>query len=291
MDGQVSQLCIINIDGSDLKVVYEVPYLIEAPNWTSDGKWLVFNTNGQLWKLAVKGESEPILINTGSIQSANNDHLISPDGKHIYFSAKPAHTGYIYHVPFEGGEPRQITADVAPGAQLGHWLHGISPDGGTLVYTRTYPINGNRWAGGDIYTISVDGQKEIQITDSVAYDDGPEFSPDGQWIYYNSGKGNSAQIWRIATTGSKQTEQITHDERVNWFPHISPDGEWIVYLSYEKGTWGHPRNRNVILRRVRPDGTEKADVIELFGGQGTINVNSWAPDSQHFAFVRFPVKE
>ncbi|MCG8585961.1 MAG: hypothetical protein MI757_14735, partial [Pirellulales bacterium] len=246
--GQVSQLTIVNVDGSGLRIRYQVPHKIEAPNWTKDGKWLIFNSKGRLWKLALEGDGPPRQIDTGRITSCNNDHLLSPDGRWIYFSAAP---GHIYAVPFEGGTPRRITNDSPPEQQVGCWLHGVSPDGKTLVYTRTYAINGKRWAGSDIYAIPVAGGKDRAIVKTEkSKEDGPEFSPDGKWIYFNSTQSGSDQIWRIPVGGG-EAEQITDDDRVNWFPHFSPDGEWIVYLSYGPGTRGHPLNRDVILRRMR----------------------------------------
>ena len=82
-------------------------------------------------------------------------------------------------------------------------------------------------------------------------------------------------------------EQLTHDLRVNWFPHPSPDGRSVVYLSYPPATQGHPADRDVILRLMNPDGSQQRDLLAFRGGQGTINVNSWAPNSRRLAFVAY----
>ena len=100
----------------------------------------------------------------------------------------------------------------------------------------------------------------------------------------------SMQIWRMHPDGSAQ-EQVTSDDLNNWFPHISPDGKWLVFLSYGKEVEGHPENKDVMLRIMplkdgRIDG--KIEVLaKLFGGQGTINVPSWSPDSKQLAFVSY----
>jgi TolB protein len=290
LPGQVAQLRTIAIDGSDAKLVLTTPQRIEAPNWTPDGKWLVYNSAGGLLKIAADGSGEPQPIPTGSVRTVNNDHLLSPDGKTIYLSA----SGHLYAVPFAGGEPRRISNEPPPDRKYRCFLHGISPDGRTLAYVRvTDSGRADIPPRSDIYTISADGGADVQLTDTPAPDDGPEYSPDGRWIYFNSElnaqRAGHAQIYRMKPDGTG-VEQLTHDDRVNWFPHVSPDGQWVVYLSYPAGTTGHPADKDVILRRMRPDGSEQADVVACFGGQGTINVNSWAPDSRRFAYVAYPIQ-
>jgi Tol biopolymer transport system component len=88
--------------------------------------------------------------------------------------------------------------------------------------------------------------------------------------------------------GSNQ-EQLTFDEYNNWFPHPSPDRKWAVILTYEKDVEGHPANKDVMLRLIPYDGGKPETVVKLFGGQGTINVHSWSPDSKQFAFVSYEI--
>ncbi|WMT85856.1 biopolymer transporter Tol [Pelagibacterium sp. 26DY04] len=258
--------------------------VIEAPNWTPDGQWLIFNAGGELWRMPADGSAEPDPIDTGSIRRLNNDHVLSPDGQTIYMSNND---GHLYAVPIAGGQPRKVSNTHS--VYFRHYLHGISPDGETLCYVA---VEGDEPRRANIFTIPADGGPDTRLSDISEPNDGPEFSPDGEWIYFNSERAvtepGHAQIFRMRPDGTG-IEQLTHDERVNWFPHPSPDGEWIVYLSYPQGTLGHPADRHVILRRMRPDGSEMADVAAFFGGQGTINVNSWAPDSRRFAFVAYPV--
>lgn len=286
--GQVARLTTIGIDGSDPRVVYQTSDVIEAPNWSSDGKWLVFNSKGSLWRIAADGGTQPEKIATGDVQDVNNDHVLSPDSRTIYFSAG----GHLYAVPFAGGQPRRVSNEHPPEEQFHYFLHGISPDGQTLAYVGVSAVNGKPWGRLDLFTIPAAGGPDTRLSDTTAADDGPEYSPDGKWIYFNSElnakvKGH-AQCFRMKPDGTG-VEQLTHDERVNWFPHLSPDGRWIVYLSFPPGSTGHPANKDVILRRMKPDGSEPADIIALLGGQGTINVNSWSPDSRRFAYVAFPI--
>ncbi len=284
--GQVAEIVTMGIDGSDPRVVLQTTEIVEAPNWTPDGKWLVYNSKGGLWRIPVEGGGS-LQIDTGEVKGANNDHVLSPDGRIIYFSAGP----HFYAVPFEGGAPRRVSNEHPVELQFKSFLHGISPDGRTLAFVGVSAENGDAWGRLDLYTVPAAGGPETRLTDTPAPDDGPEYSPDGNWIYFNSELHarvpGHAQCYRIKTDGTG-VEQLTHDERVNWFPHISPDGKWVVYISFPPGTVKHPADKDVILRRMRPDGSEQADVVAFLGGQGTINVNSWSPDSKRFAFVRYP---
>jgi TolB protein len=285
-NNRVAQLTTMAIDGTEKRVVLQSQG-IEAPNWSRDGKWLVFNGRGSLWRFPVKGgkPAEPIPI--GDAMSVNNDHVLSPDGKTIYFSAM----GHLYAVPIEGGLARRISNDQAPERQFKYYLHGISPDGKTLAYVGAEMANGDSHGLLNLYTIPAAGGPDTRLTHHPQFDDGPEYSSDGKWIYFNSElnakQPGHAQCYRMKPDGTG-IEQLTHDERVNWFPHISPDGNWIVYISFPPGTVHHPANKDIILRRMKPDGSQQADLIRFNGGQGTINVNSWSPDSKRFAFVMYP---
>ncbi|MBI3693570.1 MAG: TolB family protein [Acidobacteria bacterium] len=257
------------------EIIYDEPRLFEAPNWSRDGRYLLVNSEGRLWKLPVEGGT-PQVVATGAVNRINNDHGISPDGKWFAISA-----GHIYLVPATGGEPRQVTSATPS------YYHGWSLDGSTLVYCAQ---RGNNF---DIYSISRDGGPEQRLTTHAAHDDGPDYTSDGRWIYFNSDRSGNFDIWRIPAQGAgpndARAERVTSDEWEDWFPHPSPDGKWLVFLSYEKGTKGHPANQNVLLRRM-PLGGGKAETIrKMLGGQGSINVNSWAPDSKRFAYVRYSV--
>jgi TolB protein len=268
-------------------VVYVAPERFEAPNWTHDGTSFLFNRNGSIYRLPVDG-GEPALINTGFANRCNNDHGISPDQTSLAISdqSQGDNQSIVYIVPIEGGVPRRITQK-----SPSYW-HGWSPDGKTLAFV------GQRNDEFDIYTISITGGEETRLTTAKGLDDGPEYSPDGKYIYFNSERTGHMQIWRMRADGSGQ-EQVLDDGWNDWFPHISPDGKWIIFLSYEPDVKGHSENKDVMLRMV-PLIDEKAVegkvmsvkvvisvVAKLFGGQGTINVPSWSPDSKEVAFVSY----
>jgi Tol biopolymer transport system component len=259
----------------DRRVLYHTTDHIEAPNWSRDGLYLLFNRNGRICKLPATG-GELQVLDTGSAIHCNNDHGISPDGKLLAISDQSADDkkSRIYVLPVTGGTPRLVTPN-APS----YW-HGWSPDGKTLAYCA------ERNGEFDIYTIPAEGGEEKRLTTATGLDDGPDYSPDGKYIYFNSNRTGLMQIWRMKADGSEQ-EQFTNDEYNNWFPHPSPDGKSVVFLSYAKDVTGHPENKDVMLRLIPAQGGPMQVLAKLFGGQGTINVPSWSPESLRVAFVSY----
>ena len=274
-----STLETITIDSADRRVAYLAPGRFEAPNWTRDGGAFLFNREGHIERLAV-GSDKLMIIDTGSANRCNNDHGISPDATQLAISdnSQGDHESLVYIVPIAGGAPRRIT-EKSPS----YW-HGWSPDGKTLAFV------GQRNGEFDIYAIPAAGGEETRLTTAKGLDDGPEYSPDGKYIYFNSERTGHMQIWRMKPDGSQQ-EQVFTDDLNNWFPHISPDGKWMVFLTYGADVSGHPENKDVMLRLMSldPKATDKKITVlaKLFGGQGTINVPSWSPDSTQVAFVSY----
>lgn len=271
-----SIVCTADAAGRNEKVVATLPGRWEAPNWSRDGKYLLLNSGGAIYRLPL-ADPKPVKVDTGEITRINNDHGISPDGKTYAISA-----GQIYLLPATGGTPKQIT-----NATPSYW-HGWSPDGKTLAFCAQRDKN------FDLYAIPAAGGMEQRLTSHPGYDDGPDYSPDGKYIWFNSLRSGSWDIWRIPATGAgpddAQAERITWDDWEDWFPHPSPDGRWIVFISFDRGTVGHPPDKQVRLRRLDPKTGRIETILEFFGGQGTINVNSWAPDSTRFAYVRYEWK-
>jgi TolB protein len=269
-----STLEVVDIASKNRRVIYHAPGVLEAPNWTPDGRSFLFNAKGRIYRLPGAG-GEPQLVDTGFADRCNNDHGLSPDGKQLAISHHgPDRKSRIYVVPVAGGVPKQLTP-LGPS----YW-HGWSPDGRTMVYCA------ERDGEFDVYAMPTAGGPEKRLTTAPGLDDGPEYSPDGKYVYFNSVRTGRMQIWRMRPDGGGQ-EQVTEDEYNNWFPHPSPDGKWVVFLSYAKDVEGHPANKDVLLRLL-PLGSGPVQVLaKVFGGQGTINVPSWSPDSRRVAFVSY----
>ena len=282
-----STLEILDVDSGNRRVVHVSKDKFEAPNWSRDGSFLVYNAGGKLYRIPVEGGA-PEEINTGPYINNNNDHGISPDGTQLIISDQSAEDNQsrIYVLPIEGSDaPREVASH--PSAPS-YW-HGWSPDGDMIVYTAQRPAVSPAY---NLWAKRLSGGDEFRLTDSGGLDDGADFSPDGEWIYFNSTRSGAMQIWKIRPDGSEPT-QVTFDENYrDWFPHPSPDGEKIIMVSFglDVDLGDHPPNRDVWLRVMPADGSAPPRVVtKLFGGQGTINVPSWSPDSSKVAFVSYRI--
>ena len=287
-----SRLFVYDLRDGSSKLVYTDDSIWEAPNWSPDGKYLISNHNDGIYKLVLKsdGTATPVKLAIPAEYHCNNDKALSPDGKKLAFSATPPGD--------KGSEVLLADADGTHLQQMTHsypsYFHGWSPDSKTLAYVAQRNGSGQY----DIYSISVNGGPEKQLTENIHQDDGPDYSPDGKWIYINSDRSGKEAAWRFPATGAgpddAKAEMVVNDSLEDWFPHISPDGKKLVYIGYPAGTPTHnPRNVHIALKlaTIENDSVSKTPktLVEATGGQGTMNVNSWAPDSQHFAYVTYEV--
>ncbi|MBA4167491.1 MAG: TolB family protein [Chitinophagaceae bacterium] len=271
-----SNIELLEVASGKRNIIYTSAKSLQAPNWTTDGKSLVYNSEGLMYNFNL-ATLQPVIIPTGSIKNNNNDHVMSLDGKMLGLSSAVQQLGgsVIYTVSVAGGTPKQITPK-GPS-----YLHGWSPDGKNLVFT------GQRNNEFDIYSVPATGGKETKLTTAKGLDDGPEYTPDGKFIYFNSNRTGTMQIWRMKPDGSEQ-EPITHGDYQDWFPHISPDGKWIVFVSFlkeEARSDDHPFYKHVYLRLLPIEGGVPKVIAYVYGGQGTMNTPSWSPDSKRIAFI------
>lgn len=278
-----SILCLLDIETGEITEKKRFDHRMEAPFFRGENE-LLYNENGRIFRLLTdSGETEE--IPTGFCDRCNNDHVLSPDGTMLAVSHASAEDrlSRIYILGLEPPSPPRLITPLGPS-----YLHGWSPDGRTLAYCASR--NGEY----DVYTVPAEGGEERRLTDTPGLDDGPEYSPDGRYIYFNSVRSGLMDCWRMDADG-KNPLRLTDNGRNNWFPHISPDGSVIAYISYDPAEvqpGEHPANKNVQIRCIRPDGTDDRCLVKFFGGQGSLNVNSFAPDSRRLAFVRYePVEE
>ncbi|WP_284975703.1 biopolymer transporter Tol [Arthrobacter sp. efr-133-TYG-104] len=285
---QASQRCevwIASVTGESHLVYSTDELLLEAPNWTLDGAALVLNGGGKLWTLDVSG-GKPAEVPLTGVPDLNNDHVLGPDGERIFLSAND---GHIYRASLQGGAATRITGDDGSF----HFLHGVSPDGKELAYVGIEA--GDFTKPGRLMIMNSDGGPATMVDVGTGHCDGPEYSPDGEWLYFNtesfSTAAGHAQLARLRTDGTG-FERLLESTTVDWFPHLSPDGHYASYIRFPNGTKGHPADLRVDVVLVST-GDWKTPLHEwpLFGGQGTLNVNSWSPDSERFAFVAYPLAD
>lgn len=280
----LSVLETIDIASTDRRVAYRAATHFEAPNWARDGSFLLVNQSengtGRMvhldWNQAKLSATDPTPINAGPQRHVNNDHGLSPDGTELAVSdnSDPDGNSRVYLLPVRGGTPREITP-TGPS----YW-HGWSPDGKTLAFV------GQRSGEFDIYTVPVRGGTQTRLTTAPGLDDGPEYSSDGATIFFCSVRSGHMQLWRMHADGTGQQQLLT-SETDDWFPHVSPDGKLVAYVSFAKNTEGHPPNKDVEVRVLDLATGKVRTLAKLFGGQGTLNVPSWSPDSTRLAFVSY----
>lgn len=287
-DNTDSILCTMDVETGEETVLHEFPGIIEAPNWLNDGNTLLYNADGKIYRYEIdKDHVEQ--VDTGFCVQCNNDHVPSPDNQLLAVSCMPpeltdgTYESHIYVLPMTGGEPKDLTG---PGLS---YLHGWSPDGKELAYCAFRKKPEEETMRIEICTIPSDGGEETCLTDGKGYNDGPEYSPDGKHIWFNSTRSGLMQVWRMNRDGSGLI-QMTDSDANNWFGHVSPDGKHVIYLTFAKGELEpneHLPNMYVSLGMMDYDGQNKKKLLDLFGGQGSINVNSWAPDSRRIAYVKY----
>jgi TolB protein len=285
--GQLTQVWIADVETASARLVHTTDsVLLEAPNWCPDGDALLLNGDGLLWRLAIGPDVSLTQVPLDGLPPLNNDHVIDAVRAVLYLSAND---GHIYSAALTGGNAVRITHDPS----RYHFLHGVSPDGTTLAFVEL-PV-GDFAAAGRLALVAATGGQTRYPEAGTRHIDGPEYSPDGAWLYLNTEEFDSraghAQLARVPADGGAR-EQLVRSETVDWFPHLSPDGNYATYLSFATGTLGHPADLDVEVRVVGTSNWAQVLVrFPVFGGQGTLNVNSWSPDSRRFAYVAYPIEQ
>jgi TolB protein len=283
-----SRIMIYDLATKASTPVHEADSVWEAPNWSRDGRFLLSNSGGRLYRIPVDRSGPPEAINLDSSLRCNNDHDFSPDGRQIAISASsPSSRQSQVYVADADGSNLRLMVSGAPS-----YFHGWSPDGKYLAFVANR--DGKQY---DLYRVPSAGGEEERLTTDPAYDDGTDYSRDGKWIYFNSNRGGGWNIWRLPPDGAgrddRKAQRVTGDDLEDWFPHPSPDGKSLLFLSFPHGTEGHnDRGLRVQLRMIPLPGDSieveaPRVLVEVVGGQGTINVNSWSPDSSKFAYVTY----
>lgn len=272
----ISELCVFTVETGSVEVVLRHDGHIEAPNWHPKG-YLIVNGGGEIYRVPLHA---PKLerIDTGFARACNNDHGVSPDGRRLAISDKTEHgESCIYVMPIEGGTPEKVTS------AWPSWFHGWAPDGQSITY-----VGAQRRDRVVRPYVLVPGEAETELVDGFDHIDGPDFTPEGAWIWFNGERDGAVDLWRVRPDGGA-LERMTEGETVDWFPHPSPCGRHVVFIAYPPGTVGHPFGVEVELCLMPQEGGAVRSLGRIFGGQGCLNVPCWSPDGASFAFVRYEV--
>lgn len=252
---------------------------MSAPTWFPDGKTLLCNAHGRMHQFSMTDRMLK-LVDTECLSETHCDYGLSPDGSQLALTnSYSCENARIYIRDMQTGEIR-IIVNRSPA-----WFHGWSPDGRQLIYTC---FRNGAWA---IAQTRSDGTKPEQIllrsdAFSSRWLDGPEFSPDGRYIWFSSDRTGTMQIWRRELeTGIN--EQMTDGEDASFFPHPSPDGAHVCFLK-KKGVEGHWRQDGLAeLWLLSLDGSAPRHLHTVYGGLGTLNLPSWSPTGEGFAYARY----
>ena len=258
-------------------VIRSVPAYMQSADWAPDGKSILVYEDGRIETVPYLtpdggGAAQPIAVDR--LTGCSGNFGLSPDGKVLAVSCSrvPGGLHQVYLLPEEGsGVPRQLTK-----GGTASFFHAWSPDGKIVAFTR------GSASRADIFTIPVAGGSETRLTRDTI-NDGPVYSPDGQYIYFDSSRSGTTQIWRMRADGS-QAEQMTDDDFLNSSPHISPDGGTLAFLSQPGGLRGG--FGPAVLRVMRFDDGLIQSVVELAGDRGSFSMQPWG-SAKRLAFITY----
>lgn len=258
-------------------VIRSVPAYMQSADWAPDGKSIVVYEDGNMERipyLTPDGGGPPQPVDVSGLLGCSGNFGLSPDGRLLGVSCSRVSGGLhqVYLLSAQGGgAPRQLTH-----GEQASYFHAWSPDGKTVAFTR------GSASYADIFTVPAAGGPETRLTRDTL-NDGPVYSPDNQYIYFDSSRSGTTQIWRMRPDGS-DPEQITDDDSLNSSPHISPDGNTLAFLSQPLGAHGRLGPAAVRVMRLG-DGLIQR-VVELSGDRGSFAMQPWG-NGKRFAFISY----
>ena len=250
---------------------------MQSANWAPDGKSIYAYEEGRIENipyLTPEAGGTALPIDTGGLVGCSGNFGVSPDGRSLAVSCSESRNGphQVYLLPAGGGgTPRQVTQGA-----IASYFHAWSPDSRTIAFTR------GSAGKADLFTVPASGGAESRLT-SDTLNDGPDFSADGKFIYFDSTRSGSSQIWRMQPDGSA-AEQITDDDHVNTSPHVSRDGKTIAFLSQPADS-GASVGPAAIRLMATSDGLIRT-LVDFQGDRGSFSMYGWG-DSNHLAFVSY----
>ena len=254
----------ISVDGSGMRLL--LPGWHNPPDeccgkWTADGKYFVFQSQGQIWALAKRGalfQSAPKPIQLTSSPMSLSTPLPSKDGKKLFVIGRTYRGELVRYdsrnsqfVSFLGG----ISAEYVD----------VSKDGKWVTYT-SYPE-------GALWRSRIDGTERLQLTFSPMSPLLPRWSPDGKTIIFfqfAQGADKPARIYEVSPDGGSPRLLLPNDRSQQLDPNWSPDGSQVIFSGESNTPSSSIRIFNVSSRQLST----------LPGSDGLFSPR-WSPDGRY----------
>ena len=171
--------------------------------------------------------------------------------------------------------PLQPARTLSLDTDEGTWISvDVSPDGETIVFDLL----------GDLYTIPLAGGDAASLTEGMAYDSQPRYSPDGSQVIFVSDRDGSENLWLIDVE-SQATRQVTNASANNYeSPEWLPDGDYVV-AAVGAGALAGGDRRNPKLWMWHVDGGTGLQLIDEPGSR-RITGPAPTPDGRHIWFAQ-----
>ncbi len=257
----------VTVEGKHLHPLltgWHPPSTEENGKWTPDGKFFLFQADGQIWALPDKTglfgpvDGKPVQLTSSPIPLASP--LPSKDGKKLFVVGSTRHgtlsrydRNFGEFLPFLSGVSAENTT--------------FSKDGKWIAYV-TYPT-GNLWRS------RVDGSDRLQLTDSPIYPLIPRWSPDGKQIaFWGYQTGTVDEIYTVPAEGGAPQPLVPGNSVARREPNWSPDGDRILFEEVAP-------NAPPVLRLL----DLQSHQVSSFPGSFGYGSPRWSPDGRHIVAV------
>lgn len=215
------ELYSMRLDGTDLRRLTHHEgwdgYAAVSPNGTS----IVFD----------RGDEEGDRLTWMDLKTGETRVLARSEGEHLggghwaqgadrVFFQWERHGGRdVYAISVKGGEPQRITD--SPDDEFDF---AISPDGKSLVVVM------KRGDASVLEIVELADGRRTPLVRSIGAVYGPDWSPDGRFVAYNSDEDGDQEIYIVDRAGHGAV-QITDNDVADHLPVWSPDGGRLIYTS------------------------------------------------------------
>ena len=276
------EIHIMNEDGSGVIRLTHNSGFDGYPSWSPDGQRIAFES--------YRGASLGVYVinaDGSGVTHLTNDSghpCWSPDGRHIAFVSTRDGDADIYVINANGTGLMGLNSHPGEDVEPDWWQPGFGGGGsqpetdhaaGVSIASPAGRIafHSDRDGNHEIYVMNADGSNVTRLTNNLAQDWFPRWSPDGRQIAFSSNRDGDHEIYVMNEDGSGMT-QLTEDPAMDWLPNWSPDGRLIVFASSRDG------DNEVYVMNV--DGSL---VTQLIQNQVHDWAPVWSPDGRYITFI------